>query len=312
MVRSVRLAIERKRHVDPAVEALVKNPDAVLVLDGSGFVHFANPAAERLFGVPLASIVGENLGFPIAAGGCFEIETFARNALGAPLIAEMLVETVEWDGQECFIASVHDVSSRKDELGRSEARAADLRAANAKLEEMCVTDELTLALNRRGAERALVEETDRARRRSTALAAIVLDVDDFKSVNDNMGHDAGDQVLRAIAACVMGQVRPTDRIARLGGDEFLVLLPGASEQNAWAVTERVRLSIAGKTRMPNEGKVTASLAVVVLTEGSSRIEDLLAQAHPLLRAGKLGGKNRVDSLDRAFADDSSPEPTEAL
>jgi diguanylate cyclase (GGDEF)-like protein len=294
LLRSLQFAIERKRYVDLAVEALVHNPDAVLVLDRRGFVQFANPAAERLFGVPLAQIVGENLGFPIGAGGCFEIETFARGALGQPLVAEMLVEPVQWNGMECFIAAVHDVSGRKEALERAEARTADLRSANAKLEEMCMTDDLTLALNRRGAERALLEEGERARRRGGSLAAIVLDIDDFKSVNDSLGHDAGDEVLRSIAAVIRQKIRPTDRVARLGGDEFLLMLPGSSERNATLVAERIRQAIEGKTQVPGRGRaVTASLAVLQLQAEACSLEEILARVHPLLRSGKLGGKNRV-------------------
>lgn len=110
------------------------------------------------------------------------------------------------------------------------------------LTRRCVVDELTDVLNRRGIEEALHQACERGRGRP--LSALLLDVDDFKAVNDLAGHAAGDRALREIARSTAGAVRCNDYVGRVGGDEFLVVLPGTTARTASAIARRIRRSLS--------------------------------------------------------------------
>ena len=90
------------------------------------------------------------------------------------------------------------------------------------------------------------EEIARARRDKAPLGAVILDLDDFKRVNDTRGHAAGDELLRRVAQALQGELRPYDQVARYGGDEFVLLLPGSDEETTAHVAERCRDAIGGK------------------------------------------------------------------
>jgi diguanylate cyclase (GGDEF)-like protein len=122
----------------------------------------------------------------------------------------------------------------------------------------------------------------------------ILDVDRFKSVNDEHGHAAGDEVLRAVAERVGGALRAGDLLARIGGEEFALLLPGADLHNAAEIAERLRGLIAA-TPMTAGGsslRITASLGCAVLS-GDETTAALLARADARLYEAKRAGRNRV-------------------
>src|SRR4029078_565232 len=108
------------------------------------------------------------------------------------------------------------------------------------------TDALTGVLNHGAMQVRIREEMPRARRDSAPLGAVILDLDDFKSVNDNRGHAAGDELLRKVASALQQQLRADDQVARYGGDEFVLLLPGSDENMTAHVAERCRDAIGGK------------------------------------------------------------------
>ena len=126
------------------------------------------------------------------------------------------------------------------------------------------------------------------------LAAIMLDIDGFKRVNDAYGHDAGDIVLRELAGVIAGIVRVEDIVARYGGEEFCVVVPGIPEGEAEGVAERVRGAIAGH-RMPGGagvGGVTVSVGVAHLSP-EDELDTLLKRADAAMYAGKHAGGNMV-------------------
>ena len=112
--------------------------------------------------------------------------------------------------------------------------ASDVDERFEALEQLAATDPLTGLANRRGCEKSIAGEISRAERERKPLSCIMLDIDRFKQVNDTMGHQAGDQVLREISAMLRQSVRAYDIVARWGGEEFLVILPGADLEAARA------------------------------------------------------------------------------
>jgi diguanylate cyclase (GGDEF)-like protein len=148
------------------------------------------------------------------------------------------------------------------------------------------TDALTGLLNHGAMQVRVREEIARARRDGTPLSLVIIDLDDFKRVNDLRGHQAGDELLRRVAALLQSELRPYDQVARYGGDEFVLLLPGSDEADARAVAERVRDAVAG-------GRVGACSLGVAQWQEPLDADALLEHADRALLLAKRTGKGRV-------------------
>jgi diguanylate cyclase (GGDEF)-like protein len=166
------------------------------------------------------------------------------------------------------------------------------------LARLSVTDPLTGVLNRRGYIAHGVAAIEVARRRGERLAVITFDIDRFKPINDGYGHDAGDAVLRALAASVAAVLRSDSVFGRAGGEEFALLLPGVELDQASAVAERIRGLIRGAVPHPaGEGAVvTVSAGVAALPEvgdPESALTAALSAADAALYEAKRAGRDRV-------------------
>jgi diguanylate cyclase (GGDEF)-like protein len=161
-------------------------------------------------------------------------------------------------------------------------------------------DPLTGIYNRRVLQDALTRELLRARREDGLLALTMLDIDDFKSINDGHGHDAGDEVLRRVAACGREVVRPGDTFARVGGEEFALLTPGAGAQEALLVAERLRLAVAALDVLPDRG-VTVSAGLAAWPADAADGDALRRAADEALYRAKAAGKNRCELAGEAPA-----------
>jgi len=184
-----------------------------------------------------------------------------------------------------------------------------LRQANEKLEKLVLLDPLTGLLNRRGLQDALSHEIQWVKREESELLALILDLDDFKHINDSFGHAVGDVVLKEVAENLKQALRVTDYIARIGGDEFLVLMPQTRKAEGMRVAEKIRLSISGhpiSLSIKDVFKITASLGLVAIEDSTVSVDDLLARTHSVLQKSKRSGKNKVsydpDKKEDADAD----------
>lgn len=179
-----------------------------------------------------------------------------------------------------------------------------LEDTKSRLETELRTDPLTTALNRRGLQEVLDAEVERSRRSQSDTTALLLDLDDFKRVNDLHGLTAGDRVLVEAVERIRRSLRRTDHVSRVGGDEFVIVLPETRSGEARMLAEKIRLAIASRPFAVGEEsvRVTASLGLVPLQEPS--IESILTLGHPLLTLSKGAGKDRV-----TVAPDESPRKT---
>ena len=160
-----------------------------------------------------------------------------------------------------------------------------------KLEAMNKRDGLTGAYNRFHADAVLAQECYRAQRYQIPVSLIFIDIDHFKSINDEFGHLKGDETLIAMARVVSENLREADMLARWGGEEFVVLLPSTRLEEAVQVAEKLRLAlIAGTTPVP----LTASFGVACHSGEDVSPQDLIDQADKALYKAKNAGRNRVE------------------
>ena len=154
-------------------------------------------------------------------------------------------------------------------------------------------DPLTGLLNRRGFQEAFDVELERARRTEQALSVIVGDLDHFKDVNDQFGHAAGDDVLRAVGAALQEGKRSWDAAARVGGEEFAVLAPDTDEHGAYILAERVRAAIEASSGRAGRGGITASFGIASFPVHGQTAASLLQAGDQALYAAKRLGRNRT-------------------
>lgn len=163
-----------------------------------------------------------------------------------------------------------------------------LMDAQRTLEEMASTDVLTGLVSRRKGLEILAGEVSRVRREGGSLAVLMADLDGFKAVNDTFGHHAGDEVLRRTARALESGARDYDTVARVGGEEFLVVLPGAHEEQAFEVAERMREAVASEV-LPTT--ISIGIAAYEPTQDPA-VDELLKAADRSLYAAKRAGGNR--------------------
>jgi diguanylate cyclase (GGDEF)-like protein/PAS domain S-box-containing protein len=209
----------------------------------------------------------------------------ARSALWHPVLrgdAAIGVLAVGW--AERVDAPPPRISSLMDLIVAEAAVAIERAELLARLESFARTDELTGLLNRRAWDEALPREIARARREGSALCVAIVDLDHFKTYNDQYGHLAGDRLLKEAASSWRSALRLTDVLARYGGEEFAIALPRCGLEEARALVERLRAA------MPHGMTCSAGVAQ---WDGTERLEHLVERADTALYAAKRAGRDRA-------------------
>lgn len=160
----------------------------------------------------------------------------------------------------------------------------------AEIEYLASHDALTGALTRRALIDTCERELERCRRKGHSMSLLMIDLDNFKAINDSHGHQAGDRVLVDFVARVTALLRRPDHFGRFGGEEFVALLPETSLEDAQIVAERIRADIAGAGVQP---WCTVSIGVAVSSADHATVDALLGRADTALYAAKTAGRNRV-------------------
>lgn len=298
------VAFERRLQESEAwFAAVVQGADdyAVLGLDAEGLVSAWNVSGERMFGHRAEAALGRHAGAMVGSGaadaaafderlreagrdGWHLDEGWRTRADGSRFWGTCMVSPVEIDADAAgtpnsYLMVVRDVTERQHS-------ARELRRA-------LTADHLTGVLNRRCFLERAGRELAHQPQRGPGCCLAMVDVDHFKSVNDRLGHAAGDAALAAIADVLRDNVRDGDLVGRLGGEEFAVLMPATGPDAAMALAERLRSSVAA-LRLTHDGQafqVTVSIGISV--DGRSDLKRLMIDADAALYEAKQSGRDRV-------------------
>ena len=297
------------RRMRDQAELLDKAQDAIVVADIQNYITYWNESAERLYGWAAAEVIGRRVQ-----------EIFQHTSGEMNRIVESILKCGEWSGelsQRHRNGSVLTVESRctlvseEDGTPRSilaiNTDVTNRKAAEAKIRHLAFFDPLTGLPNRMLLRERLDEALDSAIGRGTTGALLFIDLDDFKTLNDTLGHDIGDLLLREVGLRLTSCVRANDTVARLGGDEFVVLLEGLGEEadstaaEVKAITDKILFQFLYPYRFANyEHNITASIGVTLFPVWSGTADDLLKQADMAMYRAKAQGRNAMCFFDPAM------------
>lgn len=228
-----------------------------------------------------------------------KIEAYAGRIANAPdvgaiggVLAQIMQETQSM--QQSAQRSRDELRLAQDRVRVAEARIVQLETELAATSNLVRYDQLTGVLNRRGMEEMFQKEMARATRHENPLCVALLDIDNFKKINDSMGHDVGDLALTHLASLCRNTLRPQDTVARYGGEEFVILLPDTGIEDAVRALSRLQRELTRHFFMHNNERV-----LVTFSAGVTQLQDEDSQAVALKRAdaamyqAKQQGKNRV-------------------
>jgi diguanylate cyclase (GGDEF)-like protein/PAS domain S-box-containing protein len=260
------------------------------ILDVAGRLGDANPALAAITGYELASLrerhVKEILCEADRDEGCAMLDALASGELTS---GSLNVALVHRDGRHVDVAAYLAVLDAADSAPRTLLQVVDVserKRLEAQLRELADHDPLTGLLNRRGFDKALDAHVERARRYGDDGAVVMLDLDEFKQINDTRGHHAGDQLLVAVATLLTGRLRASDVVARFGGDEFAILLPHVGRAEAALIADQL---VAG---VRAELDVTISLGIAIVGgAGRGAAADLLIAADRAMYEAKSAGRD---------------------
>ncbi|HWF49817.1 MAG TPA: EAL domain-containing protein [Solirubrobacteraceae bacterium] len=301
-VTAFRLAEERFRSL------LETAPDAMVIVDEAGRIVLVNSQTERLFGYARVELIGEHVELlvpqrfasahpdhrtsfaedPHARPMGGDLDLYARRRDGTEFPVEISLSPLETEEGTLISSAIRDVTERK--------LARDALTYQARHDPLTGLPNRGLFLDR------LEHGIARAKRSHSTLAVLFLDIDDFKLVNDTLGHEAGDRLLVEMTPRLQAALRPGDTVARFGGDEFVVLCEDlTSEPDATRIAERIAFACSRPVTLgPHQHFVTISAGVVVVDNGSSTATDLLRDADAAMYRAKAMGKGRVELFDTSM------------
>ena len=315
-ITALKEAEGRRAKLEGQLRAITDNlPVAITYLDAEQRYRFVNRTGLEWLGRPAEEVIGQRIADmmrPVAYERRRENIEHGLTGKRVTFEAESLIDGVT---RVLHYAYIPDIESdgRVAGLYGLATDVSALKNVEKQLSLLVRSDALTGVANRYGFNEAFPLALSRARRAMTGLALMYLDIDHFKSINDSLGHAAGDEVLKAFALRLQHSVRATDTVARLGGDEFVILLEGVGDQEETQVVAR-KIVANVTSPLKVEGRtltLTTSIGIAfrreILAADSATAEALLGRADAALYAAKKAGRNtwRVMANDVLIEDEGA-------
>ena len=282
---------------------VTSSTDLVLVF-GAGGCRYGSKSVAAMLGRPDGELLGD--GFTSFVNPEDRVMVQEACAHGEPrgIVFRIVNRFGEWRHLEAHVTDLRDDRRVRGVVLNARDISERVRLED-ELTRQAFHDGLTGLPNRALFRDRLDQALARSIRSKEVLVVLLLDLDGFKQVNDSMGHDAGDQLLRQVAERIADVVRPSDTLARLGGDEFATLLDGANEAQAVAVARRLLQSLA--VPMPVAGRdlaISASVGIAVHPGGPGESESLIRDADVAMYAAKEAGRGRYEVFHYDMARES--------
>jgi len=290
---------DREQEVLTMVE---HSPDCILRYDRQFIIRYANPAAIRAIGRHPKDFVGE----PAGTGPIMDIAAFKRSirkVMESGQETELEVQYRMPDGElVCGLTRFAPEFDQKKNVKSVLAITRDITEMvrqREELHQLAFFDTLTKLPNRDLLRERIRQEASEFKRKGGRFALMMLDIDNFKDINDTLGHGAGDRMLREIAERLSGCVRGSDTLSRLGGDEFAVLLPDIRSSKDMGVVARTILDEMAKPMRIGERDVftSASIGIAVYPDDTRKLKDLFAFADMAMYQAKARGRNTFQFYD---------------
>ena len=274
--------------------SLVSSSTDLVLVFGPGGCRYASESVAQMLGRPDRELLGEQLAGFVHPDDLALVHSASAHGEPAEIVFRLLNRFGEWRHLEAHVTDL-----RADRQIRGVVFNARDITERIRLEEQLTRqafhDGLTGMANRALFRDRLDQALARSERSLGVLAVLLIDLDGFKQVNDSLGHDAGDQLLKVVSERFDAELRPSDTLARLGGDEFAILLDGAHEAHAVTVARRVLSALAEPVWIAGrELSVGASIGVALHAGGGGRSEDLLRHADVAMYAAKEAGRGRFE------------------
>lgn len=307
-LRQQQLIVDRERHLSSMIESV---RDAIITIDDAQNIQLFNPAAEAMFGHQAAAVLGQPLTMLLPPGfrdghtkhirsfGATGVATRRMGGLGVvtglrangeEFPIEASISQLDTNGDKFFTVILRDITQRK--------------AAEEEIKQLAFYDPLTHLPNRRlmldRLRQALVANT----RSQQSGALFFIDLDNFKLLNDTLGHEQGDLLLQQVAQRLLASVREGDTVARLGGDEFVVMLEGLSPQRGEAANQAKTVGETILAAMRQNYQLrghdyhgTPSIGISVFSAQHESLDELLKQADMAMYQAKAAGRNTLLFFD---------------
>jgi diguanylate cyclase (GGDEF)-like protein/PAS domain S-box-containing protein len=296
---------EERRQIEQRSEARLRalverSTDVVSVVDADLVVRWQAASIKRVLGYWCEAVVGRPLTALVHPDDAPLMERFLKASIGRPNQHTLNARFIHADGGWRAVETV--VEDRLDDpaIGGLVLNMRDVterKKLEDELRHQAFHDSLTGLANRSLFEGRMTHALAIANRRGRSFGVLFLDLDDFKTINDSLGHARGDELLRAVGQRIHDIIRPTDTAARLGGDEFALLVEVADEDEAHTIARRILDALALPFMIGDrELRVTASMGIA-LWAGASRVDDLLRNADMAMYAAKADGKASIRTFE---------------
>lgn len=316
---SEKIALER----DFLVTALKETTVGMVIADKNKRVIWVNGSFERITGYPLNQVKGKKLG-SILQGEKTDADTIEQLKIhlkkgipittrilnytqsGDPYWNELAISPIFRDGKVAYYFAVQNDVSKEINIEhklialntsleqRIQARTKELSSLNKELEKQANIDPLTGCLNRRTLYRTLSDELLKTQNKNTYISLLMLDIDHFKAINDNYGHEAGDLSLKELTNTLRSLTRKHDFAFRLGGEEFLIIMPNTNKAEAKQAAERIKSAVNQHKVFYRNKNISFTVSIGLLThDGSISLQNSLKYVDDYLYEAKAKGRNRI-------------------